>query len=421
MTGKTRQVIIGNSGAGLSALKAIRQIDADCPITVITDQTERAYSPVLTTYYIAGKVPREKLFITDGAFYSDLGVDLVAGKRAEAVDTASQKVILEDGSKIDYDNLLIATGASAKKLTIPGGDLPQVRTLRTLEDAEAISDLAQKGVKDIVVLGAGLVSLQTADAVYAEGMNLTFLVGSNQVLSQNVDKSCAEIVKAQLESKKAVIHFGTDAEAIEENKGRAVVVSKTGEKYPADVVIVGKGVDPNVQPAQEGGIAVNRGILVDEYMRAGSPNVYAAGDVAEGPSFHTGQPEVMATWYNACNQGRIAGMNMAGKEEPFIGGLNRNITSVFDTTVASVGAVKGLEGGDAEEIVIDRAAEGIYRKLLLQDDVVQGAVLMGRINDAGMALNLIQKRVKISPRREMPDKSLMDLRQVYCAGVNPSA
>lgn len=418
MASNTKQVIIGNSGAGLSALKAIREIDPRCPITVITEQGERAYSPVLTTYYIAGRVPKTKLYITDRAFYRDLGVKLIIRKRAVGVDAASQKVTLDDGSTIEYDNLLIATGASAKRPSIPGGDLPMVRTLRSLEDAEAIRKLARKGARDVVVLGAGLVSLQTADALYCDGMNLTFLVASHQVLSQNVDRSCAEIIAKRLEERKAAILFGTDAQGIEKHKGGMVVITTTGEKLPADIVIVGKGVDPNTQLAQGSSLSFNRGILVDGYMRTNVPNIYAAGDAAEAPSLLSEAREVVATWYNARHQGRIAGMNMAGRQEPFSGGLNRNITSVFGATVASVGDVRGAEPG-LEEVVIHQPAEGVYRKLLLRDNILQGAVLMGYIKDAGAALSLIQKQVRIPLRGHLPEKYFMNLRGLYLTSVNP--
>jgi NADPH-dependent 2,4-dienoyl-CoA reductase/sulfur reductase-like enzyme len=297
-----------------------------------------------------------------------------------------------------------------------------VHTLRTLEDAEAIRDRAGSGgVRDVVALGAGLVSLQTADAIHGEGMSITFLVGSGQVLSQNVDKECAGIIEKCLGDAKAVIHFGNDAQAIEQKKNKAVVISRSGERFPADMVIVGKGVEPNARLARDSGIAVNSGVLVDEYTRTNIPNVYAAGDVAEGPALLSGRPEVVATWYNACHQGRIAGMNMAGKNETFAGGLNRNITTLFGTTVASVGAVKGLKEGGAEEVIIDRPADGVYRKLLLRDDVIEGAVLMGRISDSGMAESLIQNRVKIPPRPEIPQRHFMNLRGIYYSSVNATA
>jgi NAD(P)H-nitrite reductase large subunit len=376
----------------------------------------------LTTYYIAGKVPREKLYVTDKSFYRDRGVDLMTGKRAVGIDTEAQKVTIDDGSKVEYDNLLIATGASARKPSVPGAHLPLVRTLRTLDDAERIAELAGRGIKNVVILGAGLVSLQTAEAIYGEGMNLTFLVGSSQILSQNVDSECAEIIMRRLDARKIAINFGTDAEAIEENGSKAVVISRTGEKYDADMVIVGKGVEPNAQIARESGITVNRGVLVDEYMRTSASNVYAAGDVAEGPGLLSGERGIVATWYNACNQGRIAGMNMAGKREPFAGGLNRNITSIFGATVASVGAVKGLRNGEAEEeVVIDLPSEGIYRKLLLRNNEVQGAVLMGRTSDAGMAVSLVQKRVKLPPLNELPQKTFLNLRELYYTSINPGA
>jgi NAD(P)H-nitrite reductase large subunit len=253
-------------------------------------------------------------------------------------------------------------------------------------------------MKNIVIMGGGLIGLQAANALYREDRNIKIIIGSKQPLSRNVDPSCAENVCQGIRECGMSVIFETQAVSIEKTKNKLCVELSSGGHLEADAVIVGKGVRPNVHMLAESEIAVNHGIKVDETMRTNVPNVFAAGDVAEGLNLITGQRQVIATWPNACSQGRTAGINMAGgmdKNE----GLSSNICGFLGSAIASVG-ITNPENGDFDEVVADEPAKGRYRKLVWnKSDELVGAVLMGKVADIGVISSLIRNRVKI-PREK---------------------
>ena len=397
---RQRQLIIGNSAAALNAVKAIRENNSTDPITLVSAERHYAYSPVLLPYYVSKKIKRPALFLADEHFYQQNGVELILGNPATRVDPQNRQVILANDDILGYDNLLIATGSSPKALGIPGEDLAGVFTLKTVDDADKLVKAAA-AMKDVVILGGGLIGLQAANALYREGRNIKIIIGSKQPLSRNVDPSCAENVCQGIRECGMTILFETYAESIEKAKSKLRVTLSSGRNLQADAVVIGKGVRANMQLVAESEIEVNYGVLVDETMRTNVPNVFAAGDVAEGLNLITGQRQVIATWPNACSQGRTAGINMAGgmdKNE----GLSSNICGFLGSAIASVG-ITNPENGDFEEVVADEPAKGRYRKLVWnKNNELVGAVLMGTVADIGVITTLIRNRVRIS--REKRDQ-----------------
>ncbi len=413
MLGEIRQVIIGNSAAGLNAIKSIRRKGCSSLITLISAESCNAYSPVLSPYYIAHQIKRDALFITDGGFYRDYDVDTKLGNKAVEIDPAKQVVYLEDESIVEYDNLLIATGASARAPDNIEADASEyVSTLRTIEDAEKIIKLS-KDAKDIVILGAGLVSLQVANAVFREGVKLTFVVGSEQVLSQNVDAECAAIIQRRLESRGVSFLFGRDVQVIKREGDKTCVVTGSGEELVADLVVVGKGLRPNTGLVARNGVKVNRGILVDESMRTNVENIFAAGDVAEGKNSISGEMEIIGNWPNACVQGEVAGLNMAGHPARHIRQFKENITTVMGLPVASIGLSKP-QNGNFEELRYVNPEREVYRKFLLDGNRIIGAVLLCQIQDAGVIRNCIENGTDISPWKDRMARAPMDLTAILC-------
>lgn len=394
---KKRNVIIGNSAAAINAVKSIRKKDPDCSVVIISPEGLNAYSPVLTTYYIAKKIPKAGMYITDEKFYADHNVHMVLGKRAIGIDTNRQQVNLEDNAKVNYDNLLIATGASPRTIDNVSQDaLPFIVTLRTLSDADRIIELAQNA-KKIVSLGAGLISLQTVNGIYKPGMEISFVIGSHQVLSQNIDARSAEIVQKKIQSKAGIsFKFGCSVNRVERKGDQALITLNSGEQLAADMIIVGKGVTPNSQMANGSEIQLKEGILVDDYLRSNVKNVYAAGDVCEGKNCITGEIGPAPNWINACEQGRIAGLNMCGCELPFHGAIYENITSNFGTVVASVGTVRNFDDSMSELIHFEpRRCE--YRKFVIDKNrKLVGAILVNAVSDIGVIKNFIINSINIT-------------------------
>ena len=389
-----RQVVIGNSAAGLAAARAIRDHDATCHVTMISADSCLAYSPVLLPYYLSGKIEKRGLFVVDEGFYKRCEIELLLEKCAESVDVDRQIVALNDGTSVQYDKLLIATGGSPQTLNVPGADPAKVMTLRTIDDAERIL-AAARDARDILICGAGLASLEVANALRGRNARVLVIAKSPQILSRNADPECARMMQHDIEEAGITFLLGRDVSEITVRSGRLHVLTDCDDSLTADLVIVGKGVAPNVQLVRGTGIGVDRGILVNEKTQTSVPNVYAAGDVAQARQLLTDDYQVVATWPSACFEGRIAGLNMVGQAAALPPEVGYNIVPMFNKVAAFVG--EGRATSPAAEIVVCRdEKKGIYRKCALKDNRIIGAILLGSVSDAGTVLNLIAKRVDVS-------------------------
>jgi nitrite reductase (NADH) large subunit len=394
-----RHTIIGNSAAGLSAIKAIRRAGDEGPIILISAENCPAYSPVLTTYYVAGDIERSGLFLVNDGFYRKWNVQTIFGSQALEVDPVKRLVRLDNKMKVPYDDLLIATGASARTLEHVEPEAREyVSTLRTIADAEKIKRGSDRA-KEIVVVGAGLVSLQTIKAILGKDLKITAVVGSYQILSQQMDGESAAIIQKRLEAKGVNLLFGREVRGISRKGDRVQVKTNYNELLPADLVVVGKGVQPNIHLAKSAGVQVTDGILVDERMRTNQEDIYAAGDVAEGLNTITGETEVIATWFNACAQGEIAGLNMAGLQVIRQGQFRENVTTIMGIVAASIG-LSNPSHSEFDELRYTDEVRGECRKLYFDGPILVGALLLTRTEDAGVIRNCIANRTDLSPWKE---------------------
>jgi len=396
--GKAKQVIIGNSAAALSAVKAIRRFDSSCPVTMISADNCLAYSPVLLPYYISGKIGREGLLVVGADFYERNRVELILGNEVVDVDTKNQRVQLKDGSILEYDNLLIASGGAPEKLNAIGKHMARVMTLRTIDDAQKIVEIS-KSAKDILISGAGLASLEVANALRRQDRRVTVMAKSKQILSRNADAECASIIQSEIEKSGIGFFLGRDVTEIAPCKDKIRVSSDMDDKITVDMVIVGKGVNPNVHFLRDKRVKIDRGILVNEKMETNITNIYASGDVAQSKSLLTNDHRVFANWPSACNEGEIAGLNMVGHETKLPGEVGYNILPIFNRTVAFLGETKA-NCPAAEIVKYSDDKKGIYRKFLLKDNRIIGAILLEAFQDVGIVLNLIIRRVDISHRKD---------------------
>jgi len=408
--GKARQVIIGNSAAGLSAVTAIREIDRTCPITLISTENYNAYSPVLLTYYLKGTRDKDNLFIVDSKFYKTNSVETMLGSKATEVNPLKQTVSLESGQEVKYDNLLIATGASP--VSLPGAEdgLDNVFTLRTIDDAEDILETA-KTAREIIIVGAGLIGLQVVGALFRKGCTFTLIEWSSQVLPELFDTASAAIIQKEIESHGVTVLLGKKVTGIRKTGKKPTVALDSGEELTADLVVVGVGLRPNIQLLRNSGIKINRGILVDEQLRTNISNVFAAGDVSEGKNIVTGRNEVLPNWPNACGQGRIAGLNMAGCEQEYEG-LGEAVTTIFGLTAVSIGLPKASKEDGLEELSFSDPQRKNYRKIIFAGNRVAGAVLLGKTADAGLLKNIIRNKRDISPWKVEIARMPLDMRKL---------
>jgi NAD(P)H-nitrite reductase large subunit len=389
-------VIIGNSAAGIAAVEVIRRADKESKITVVSDEEYSSYCRCLISYYLAGDIKEEKLFYRPENFYKENNIELLLGREVTRVTPKKNHIILGDKEQIGYDYLLVATGASAKFPELKGIKKEGVFGFRTLKDAKDIAGLLPV-VKSVCVLGGGLIGLKAAYALKKRNIDVKVIIKSKQVLSQVLDFPAAQLVQKKLEENGIEVILGQDASEIISDEGEIKAVKlDSGKVLAASLVIVGKGVSPNIDPVKDTEIKINEGIISNNNLQTNIPNIYAAGDVAETFDMTLGGFCVNALWPLAVEQGRIAGTNMAGGKINYAGSLGMNSLEFFGLPTVSLGLFRPKDPKEYEEIKMMEEKQQIYKKLVLKNNVLVGAVLVGDINKSGLFLRLINERIDVS-------------------------
>ncbi len=389
-----RYVIIGNSAAGIGAAEAIREVDQKAPLTIIADEPETAYSRALISYELAGWINKGRLELRPLEFYREKKIETRLGKRAVRIDAKNKEVHLEDGELIPYDKLLLAVGGSPQKTDVKGEDKKGIYGFRTYGDLVKIYD-AVKNAKEGVVLGGGCIGLQAASGLHHHKVKTHIVIASPHLLSQVADAECGDYFQELFE--RNGIQVKTKASPVEFKGGDRVesVFFDDGSELPAQIVITGKGVKPNTELAKGTKIKVDWGIITDETMQTTEADIYAAGDVAVTFDRLTCQSTVNAVWPCAYEQGRVAGFNMAGRKARYDGSMRMNAADFFGVSFISIGVVKPKDEGYEVHSQFRKDAD-IYRKLVFKDNRLVGAVLVGKVDGAGVLANLMRKRVDIS-------------------------
>ena len=393
-------MILGNGPAAISAVQAIGSLTDEDAIVLVSKESCPAYSLPLTTYYISGRISYDGIFLCDEGFYRQHKVEFLPGKKALKVQPNSMSVLLEDGTLVSYDDLLVATGASPRIPAIKGIESSGVLTLRTAEDAKRLVD-SLRGVQTVAIIGTGPTGIQLADALIKQDKGVVIIQRSGRVMRRLLDREAARILEEKLRTEGIDLRLNEQVLQIEDKGERKELTLTSGDRIEVDVVILSIGIVPNVTLLEGSSIKLQQGVLVDQYARTNVGNIYAAGDVAEGIDEISGKPEINATWTNAVEQGWTAGLNMAGKNVPRRRNLRVNITTPFDLPIASLGSIAGEEASDE---VIYTVGEN-YRKLVFQDGCLVGAILVGDVEDAGLLANLIEQRRLYPPLKEQLQKS----------------
>ena len=387
-----RYIIIGGSAAGVSTIEAIRSLDRTSQIDLFTDEETPLYSRVLLTYYIAGALSKEEVHFRPLEFFKENNVTPHLGTRVKTVSPDSKSIQTEDGKRHTFDRLLIATGSSPKMLDIPGVDKEGVYGLRNMEHAQKILEHSEK-TNTVCILGGGLIGLRDGYALAARGLKVKMIVKSNRVLSQMLDEESSAMVQQRLQDHGIEIRTGRDAVEIVGKASVAGVVLDNGDEMGCQMVIIGKGVDPNVGLVSSARIEVKEGIVADEHMRTNVPDIYVAGDVAETYDISRDRTVINAIWPCAFEQGRIAGLNMAGQETKYVGSFRMNSLDIYGLPVISIGVTRPDGEGFQQ---VEKRTKGTYRKLVLRDGRIVGAIFVGQVQKAGFLSILLRKRVNVS-------------------------
>src|SRR5262249_6042095 len=306
-------VIVGGGAAGLAAADMRRREGYAGPIAMISaDADPPVDRPNLSKDYLAGEAQDDWIPLWPENLYADRRVDLVLGARVESIDSAARKVLLEDGSRRDFGALLIATGAGPVRLPIAGADSAEVFYLRTFADSRAIVERARSATH-VVVVGASFIGLEVAASLRMRGIAVDVVAPEHRPLERVMGAEVGRFVQALHEAHGVVFHLG---ETVKSVAGRAVALGGGGT-LDADFVVMGVGVRPSVAIAERSGLAVDRGIAVNEFLETSAPGIFAAGDVARWPDPHTGERIRVEHWVVAERQGQTAAKNMLGRRERF--------------------------------------------------------------------------------------------------------
>ena len=364
----TQYLIVGGGIAGVSAAEAIRGLDATASITIVSGERDLPYFRMSLTRYLAGEVVREKLDLHDPAWYQANQIELFTDLQVEEILPEQKQAVLSDQRKFAYEKLILANGASPFVPPIAGHELPGVMTLRSLEDAQTILRTCEKPV-NIVCIGGGLLGLEIAGAISRHGAKVTVLEALDWLLPRQLGQQAALILQKEIEKLGINVIVPAKVKQITGSETVEAVELDDGSLIPADLVLISAGVRPNLGLAKQTGLAVNRGVVVDQHMQTSAPEIFAAGDVSEFEGICYG------LWITAKKQGEVAGRNAVGEPTIFKADAPSTKLKVLGIDLFSIGQFSPSQEGD--RLVTWQDGEK-YASLLLRNEVIVGANLIGK-------------------------------------------
>lgn len=397
-------VIIGNGPAAIFAIEGIRSIDQKTPITVISKENKYAYGRPTITYQIAGVIKKENMFLRNEDFYKNNQVQVLLGKSATNIDEKRKIVQLDNGEEILFSKLLIASGGVP--FIPPTYEIAMqknnVMTFIKWEDMEKMESLLPS-IEKVMIIGGGLIGIKTAEALVMRGKKVYIAELSNRVLSTVVDAKGAYYFHKEMEKQNITLFLENTVKEFK-YAGNQVssVILNSGEEIKVDAVVVAIGVKPAIDFIKNTSIKINRGILVNDKMETSVKDIYAAGDVAEGQDMVYQDKRLGPIWISASEQGKIAGLNMAGKNESYKGKIIMNAISFMDTKLISYGAVNPeLEFKNVRFLEKEIKEKNIYRKLNLNENRLIGAIFVNSFYRKGIITRFFRENLPLEKFQEL--------------------
>ncbi len=384
----TKYLIIGNSAGAIGAAEAIRSVDSSGALTIVSDEPYPAYSRPLISEYLAGTRTLGTMLYRPADFYPKNNITTKLGRKVVKLEPDKHTATLDSGEETTWEKLLLATGGVPIVPPMKGMPVQGVFNFTTLDDARAIDRHLNHRTK-AVVIGGGLIGVSVTEALVKRGVQVSIVEMKDRILNLILDETASALEAQAL--KKAGVEIIT-------NHTVAELISDTGDEVTAvrlddgtlircNLVVIAIGVRPRTELAAGTSIKVNRGIVVDRAMRTSHPDVYACGDVSEAFDFVYRQCRPVPIWPNAYLGGRIAGLNMTGKNAEYPGGTAMNSLKYFGLDVVSAGMVNPP---DASYEIISQTYGNAYHKIILKDDCVVGMVFAGDIERSGIIFNLMK-------------------------------
>ena len=386
---RERLVIVGG---GMAGLRLVEELVAVAPglhdIVMVGSELRPPYNRVLLSSYLAGDTDARDIALRPTSWYEDCGVTLRYGSAVSAILPERCEVVLASGERLAYDRLVLATGSNAIRLPIPGHRLPGITTFRDVADAEALRAAEPGSVA--VVIGGGLLGIEAAYGLARRGLAVTLLHIMPRLMERQLDAPAAALLKCAIEKLSIKVVLEARTTAIEgEDRVRGVILDD-GRTFPAGLVVMAAGVRPETALAHRAGLQVGRGILVDDKLETSQPSIYAIGECAEHQGTCYGLVEPVH------EQARVLARHLAGLADKYAGSVPATSLKVSGVPVFSIG---DFEGEGAEAVLFEDADAGVYRKLVLREGRLAGAVLIGDTSDAPWYRELVRQQASVAPIR----------------------
>ena len=406
---KVRYCIIGNSVAAVNCVEAIRGSDTTNDITIVSDEESFNYSRPLLSYYLGGRITQESLPFVYRNFYEKHRVNLILGNKAERLDVSKKEVLLADSTPLSWDRCCISVGGAPIVPPIEGfhDNIEGIFTFLKLKETNNLIDyIKRETIKEVVVLGGGLIGLKVVEGLVERGIKPTVVELMDRILANTFDTEASSIIEERLSQGGCTVIKEDTIQGIETKEGKISHISlRSGKELPASLLIIAVGVRPNIELMKGTPIKVDKGIVVDRFMRTNIEDVYAAGDCAQGFDFLNKTNAVIAIWPVAARQGRTVGLNMSGISTEYSGFFAMNSVQIIDIPTISFG-ITNPPGEEGYEVLTKQdKPNGVYKKIVLKDSRVVGIILLNCIERAGVYGMLIREEIDI---KDFKDQLLRD-------------
>ncbi|MCX7921121.1 MAG: FAD-dependent oxidoreductase [Clostridia bacterium] len=390
-----RYLIVGNGAAGITAAEKLRELSLEDEITIISNEDTPVYTKCMLPDYIGEKLPREKLLIRNLESYNKNNINLVLDEKIAGFDLNNKKVILSSGGIKEYDKLLLAMGGTPFIPYIEGLADVGYFTLNSIKDADAIKQKAAKGGRAIII-GAGLTGIEVGFALKRLGMEVAIIEREKRILPLQLDEQSSCMLVEKMQNEGISLLLGAADYKIAKDDNNSVNLS-SGLTLHFDLLVLTIGTRPNIELLKNTDIKYGRGVLVDEYMCTSVKDVYAAGDVAEMTNKLSTEYVSSYIWPNAMAQGKCAAFNMAGQFQEFsYAAAMQNSVQLRDIPFVSAGMINP-KGTDFEALVDCDTEKGVYKKVVLKDNIVKGMIMIGDTSSANLIGALMRKSIDVSP------------------------
>lgn len=405
---KIKYLIIGGGVAGTTAAETIRQLDPAGSCAIVSDEPYRLYSRIMLSKpnFFLEKIPFGQIWLKQEDWYAQHNVSLIAGKKAATLDIAEKIVTLDDGTALQYDKLLLATGTCVRPWTVPGSDKNGIFYLRTLDHAKQIIAKV-KTAKRAVVIGGGFIGFEMCDMLRLAGIDVTLILREPHFWDPMLDEASGRMIEQALERGGVKILRNTEVREVVGKDSVEKVILKDDKELPCDMIVAGIGTYCPIEWTAGSSIKTNRGIVTDEYLATSALDVWAAGDAAEFKDIVLGEQIQLGNWANAQMQGKIAARNMCGMHEEFRL-VSFYVTGGFGITIAFAGDVRPSN----ERTIITRSARdnSSLSRIILGNGKIVGATMVNNTKELATIAKLIEKGVDMTDNTDKLSDPSFDLK-----------